>query len=188
MSERRVVLDEPAVQDEALQSAVERAERAEEEVARLKHASGTHDATEPVKSAHAVHDPSLRGIEALRQDAMMTHLLNALHAGKDIGHYGRLVFAMTARHFLSDDEVIAELTKDPDFSVDQAVGMLRQVENRDYTPPRRERILEWQAEQDFQILPEPQDPDCGNVYRSLRFPSDTYEHIEHYAEEKSEVA
>lgn len=35
----------------------------------------------------------------LRKSDMMTHLLNALDAGQDIGHYGRLVFAMVARHF-----------------------------------------------------------------------------------------
>ena len=29
----------------------------------------------------------------------MAHLLDSLNDGKDIGHYGRLVFAMVARHF-----------------------------------------------------------------------------------------
>jgi hypothetical protein len=137
--------------------------------------------------AHAAHDVQLRGTEALRQDAMMSHLLDSLAAGKDIGHYGRLVFAMVARHFLSEDEVIAELTKDPDFSTDQAVAMLRQVSERDYNPPRRERILEWQQEQEFAILPEPDDPECGNVYRTLHFPTRTYKHIEHYQEERAEA-
>ena len=33
---------------------------------------------------------------------------------------------MIARHFMSDDEVIAELTKDPDFSAEDAAAMLRQ--------------------------------------------------------------
>jgi hypothetical protein len=62
--------------------------------------------------------------------------------------------------------------------------MMRQVESRDYNPPRRERIVEWQAQQEFPILPEPHDPDCGNVYRSLRFEGSTYKHIEEYQEEK----
>ena len=202
MSEREVVLDEPLMdeQSEALRTAVERAERAEAELAKLKRGSAGQDqghvvepasmdtekeTATPAPAGHAVQNPSLHGVEALRQDSMMAHLLDSLAAGKDIGHYGRLVFAMIARHFLSDDEVIAELTKDPDFSVDQAVAMLRQVKGRDYNPPRRERILEWQAEQEFAILPDAQDPDCGNVYRSLRFPQELYDHIGHYQEEKA---
>lgn len=186
MSEREIVLDEPVIdeQNETLRRAVDRAERAEAELAKLKHTGTTPASGE----AAAAHEPQLHGIDALRQDEMMAYLLDSLEAGKDIGHYGRLVFSMIARHFLSDDEVIAELTKDPDFSVDQAVGMLRQVEDHDYSPPRRERILEWQAQQEFPILPSPEDPDCGNVYRSLKFPRETYEHIGHYQEEKSEAS
>ena len=38
-------------------------------------------------------------VEDLRQSAMMSHLLDALDRGEDIGHYGRLVFAMVARLF-----------------------------------------------------------------------------------------
>ena len=49
---------------------------------------------------------------------MMTHLISALEAGKDIGHYGRLVFAMVARHFLSESELISYLRKYKDISVD----------------------------------------------------------------------
>ena len=45
--------------------------------------------------------------------------------------------------------------------------------------------MEWQREQEFSIMPDPSDPDCGNVYRTLRFPSKTYKHIEHYQEEKA---
>ena len=212
MAEREIVLDEP-VRDEqsvALRHAVERAERAEAELAKVKRGAGakepaaTHDSQQhltepgsmdrskqppaPAPAGHAAREPELQGVEALRQDSMMSHLLDSLEAGKDIGHYGRLVFAMIARHFLSDDEVIAELTKDQDFSVDQAVAMLRQVEGHDYSPPRRERIMEWQAEQEFLIVPEPNDPDCGNVYRTLRFPTETYKHIGHYQEEKASAA
>ena len=47
---------------------------------------------------------------------MMSHLIDALDAGKDIGHYGRLVFAMVAHHFLSDQAVIEWLNKDRDFT------------------------------------------------------------------------
>jgi hypothetical protein len=205
MSERQVVLDEPVIdeQGEALRRATERAERAEAELAKLKSGAGKREHSEPLNepgsqypskqpatpapAGHATGNPSERGIDALREDSMMSYLLDSLEAGKDIGHYGRLVFTMVARHFLSDDEVIAELTKDPDFSEDQAVGMLRQVEGRDYNPPRRDRILEWQAEQEFPILPDANDPDCGNVYKSLRFPKELYDHIGHYQEAKAEA-
>ena len=51
---------------------------------------------------------------------MMAHLLDSLAAGKDIGHYGRLVFAMVARHFMSNEEVLGWLTRDRDFSEEQA--------------------------------------------------------------------
>ena len=237
MSERTVELDEPVMDEQsvALQSAVERAERAEAELAKLKSkgaapAAATHtkkadvpvarstdaeaiaprgtsstahadpagkhlvqpgsmDATkgdaaqEP--EGHAVGEPETTGIEALREDRMMAHLLDSLERGEDIGHYGRLTFAMIARHFLTDDEVLAELTKDNDFSEEDARQMLVQVEGRDYSPPRRERIMEWQAEQKFPIIPDAHDPDCGNVYKTLRFPKQTYSHIGHYQEEKA---
>ena len=125
-------------------------------------------------------------MEELEKDAMMAHLIRSLNEGKDIGHYGRLVFAMVARHFMNDEELLAMLTKDKDFSEEKAVAMLRQVEGRDYNPPRRERILEWQSQQEFPLLPTPEDPDCGNVYRHLKFPDGIYKHIEHYQEQKIE--
>ena len=118
---------------------------------------------------------------------MMAHLLDSLNDGKDIGHYGRLVFAMVARHFLPHDEVLAFLTKDRDFSDEDARLMLRQVEGRDYSPPKRERIVEWQAQQEFPILPNPDDPDCGNLYRNLKFPQEIYRHIGHYQEQKMDA-
>jgi hypothetical protein len=94
------------------------------------------------------------GVEELRKDSMMSHLLDPLEAGKDIGHYGRLVFAMVARHFLPAEEVLDWLMRDPDFPEEKARTMLAQVEQRDYNPPKRERILEWQAQQEFPILPD----------------------------------
>ena len=60
-----------------------------------------------------------------------------------------------------------------------------QVEQRDYNPPKRERLLEWQAEQAFPILPYPDDPDCGNLYRNLKFPDAIYDNISHYQEQKA---
>jgi hypothetical protein len=157
---------------------MERAEKAEAEVARLKKGAGGGEVEARGDKAEAA------GEEELRKDSMMAHLLDSLEAGKDIGHYGRLVFAMVARHFLPEDEVVGYLTRDKDFSEEQAVLMMRQVESRDYNPPKRERIMEWQAQQDFPILPNPEDPDCGNLYRNLKFPEAVYEHIGHYQEEK----
>jgi hypothetical protein len=100
---------------------------------------------------------------------MMAHLLDALEARTDVGHYGRLVFTMIARHFLDDDALVL------------------QVREKDYSPPRRERILEWQAKQDFPICPTPDDPDACNVYRELQFPEGIYEHIQEYWEEQAEA-
>jgi hypothetical protein len=126
-------------------------------------------------------------VDQLRQNDMMAHLLDALQQGQDIGHYGRLVFAMVGHHFLDTDELVAWITRDQSVSEAEARALATQVENRAYSPPKRERILEWQKEQDFPILPNPDDPDAGNVYRDLHFPDDVYERIEEYYEHKAEV-
>jgi hypothetical protein len=123
-------------------------------------------------------------IADLRKNEMMAHLVDALEEGKDIGHYGRLVFAMVARHFLSGEELTAWLTKNPGFSEEEARALRHQVEEKDYSPPTRERILEWQSHQDFPICPNPRDPDTGNVYKDLQFPERVYEHITEYHEKK----
>jgi len=123
--------------------------------------------------------------EALRQSDVMAHLLDALKQGKDIGHYGRLVFAMVARHFMDENEVVSWLKKDRDFSEEQARVLFVQVQGRDYNPPKRAKLLEYQAQQDFPIVPNPEDPDSGNLYRDLKFPEHVYEHIEEYYEEKA---
>jgi hypothetical protein len=34
-------------------------------------------------------------------------------------------------------------------------------------------------------VPDTHDPDCGNVYKSLKFPKDVYEDIASYQEEKA---
>ena len=118
MGERTIERDEPVMdeQGEALRHAMERAERAEAELAKLKsksahkttshaeetkHAASKHlvepgsmdrskqpAAQEP--EGHAVGEPQTHGIAALREDSMMAHLLDALERGEDIGHYGRL--------------------------------------------------------------------------------------------------
>ena len=187
MAERQVVLDQEQATHGAyaVRIASEHLAQAEAELEQARRLASGEDASRPGDGAHSIHSPAIRGMEALKQDAMMAHLLAALEKGQDIGHYGRLVFAMVARHFLTEEELLAELTRDPDFTQEQAAVMLRQVAERDYSPPRRERIVEWQAEQEFAILPQPHDPDCGNVYRSLHFPSKTYKHIEQYQEERA---
>jgi hypothetical protein len=38
----------------------------------------------------------------------------AVDRGEDMGHYGRLVFAMIGRQFVSNDELVELLTKDHD--------------------------------------------------------------------------
>lgn len=123
--------------------------------------------------------------EELRTNSMMAHLLDALGRGEDIGHYGRLVFAMVARHFGSDDDVVAALRQDHDFSDEDARALVAQVRSADYSPPKRAKILEYQAQQDFPILPDANDPDAGNVYRDLKFPDHVYEHIAEYREAKA---
>jgi hypothetical protein len=170
------------VQEKALRVAEARAERAESRLAERE-----ANQQEP-KERSQMQDESgalSKGEEELRKDSMMSHLLDSLDAGKDIGHYGRLVFAMVARHFMPAEEVVSWLTRDEDFSEAQAKAMLTQVAGHDYNPPRRERILEWQAEQKFPILPQPEDPDCGNLYRNLKFPDSIYSHIEQYQEQKA---
>ena len=127
------------------------------------------------------------GADELRRSPMMARLLDALDDGTDVGHYGRLVFTMVARHFLDEDELVRLLANQPDQDETKARAMLLQVKGRDYSPPRRERILQWQAQQDFQILPDSDDPDGGNLYRELRFPDGIYEHINEYYQEKAEA-
>ena len=177
MSERTVILDK----DAELQQAREQVERAQQELARLQ-ARGHDD--------EASSEPNSQPGDAeteLRKDSMMAHLLDSLKEGRDIGHYGRLVFAMIARHFMPSEDVLAWLMRDPDFAQGDAENMLRQVDGRDYNPPRRERLLEWQKEQSFPILPSPEDPDCGNVYRNLKFPDAVYNHIGKYQEQKADA-
>lgn len=124
-------------------------------------------------------------VEELRKSEMMTHLMSALDEGQDIGHYGRLVFAMVARHFMDQDELVQYLQKDSDFSETEAKALYQQVQGKDYNPPKRDRILEWQKNQEFPICPNADDPDACNVYHDLHFPEHVYEHISSYYEKKA---
>lgn len=126
-------------------------------------------------------------LQDLEKNTMMQHLLRSLNEGKDIGHYGRLVFTMVGRHFLTEEELVALLRKDPGCSEQEAKSLVGQVEGRGYNPPRRERILEWQGQQEFPICPNTADPDGCNVYKNLKFPDDVYQHIQEYQEKKMEA-
>ena len=124
-------------------------------------------------------------LEELRKSDVMAHLLEALDNKQDIGHYGRLVFTMVAHHFMEEDEVVQWLQKDADLSEQEARSLYLQVQGKDYNPPKRDRILEWQQQQDFPICPNADDPDACNLYRDLSFPDHVYEHISEYYEQKA---
>jgi DNA primase large subunit len=123
-------------------------------------------------------------VDDLRRSPMMNHLLEALDGGENLGHYGRLTFAMVAHHFLEKDELVEWLTKDGDTDENGARALAQQVEERGYNPPRRERILEWQEQQDFPICPNPEDSDACNLYNELQFPDDVYQDIQEYQEKR----
>jgi len=124
----------------------------------------------------------------LRKNDMMAHLADALNDGKDIGQYGRLVFAMVARHFLSENELVKLLSKDKHFGEDDARRLVTQVISRDYNPPKREKILEYLQQQNFPICPNAEDPDACNVYKDLTFPEGVYARINEYYQQKAEAA
>jgi hypothetical protein len=130
---------------------------------------------------------SSSGREALRKNGMMAHLLDSLDAGQDIGHFGRLVFTMVARYFLDEEELRETLLQDPACDERQALALIEQVKARDYSPPRREKVLQFQAQQDFPLCPHPDDPDACNVYKDLQFPESVYAHISEYREQKAHV-
>ena len=50
-------------------------------------------------------------VKDLRSSPTMGHLMEALERGEDIGHYGRLTFAMAAHHFMDKEELVKTLMK-----------------------------------------------------------------------------
>jgi hypothetical protein len=124
-------------------------------------------------------------MDELRKSAMMAHLLEALDSGQSIGHYGPLFVAMVGHHFVDDDTLVRTLVQDPDFSEEDARALVLQVRERNYNPPRRERILEWHAQQDSPIYPDPENPRACNVYSELKFPDHLYEDIQEFYEERA---
>ena len=122
-------------------------------------------------------------VDELRKSPMMSHLLDALQSGQDIGQYGRLTFAMVARHFMDKEEIVGLLQRGG-IDEGQAKALVQQVEERDYSPPRRERILEWQAKQDFPICPDADDPNACNVYQELELPEHVFAQIQEFREQQ----
>ena len=136
-----------------------------------------------IRSALLIGWMSTMALADLEQNKMMAHLIASLKAKKDIGHYGRLVFVMVARHFLDEKEMIKLLTEDPDCSSDKARLLIHQVNARGYNPPKPQRILEWMDQQEFDICPSPDDANAVcNVYRDLQFPEELYNKISSYYE------
>ena len=112
---------------------------------------------------------------------MMNHLIQALENGENIGHYGRLVFAMVAQYFLPEEEMVALLAKDSDCDEEKARSILKQVQLHGYNPPKPDRILGWMKEQDFAICDTAaENKDDCNVYKSLKFPPEVYQRIANY--------
>ena len=64
-------------------------------------------------------------VEDLRQSPMMSHLLDALDKGEDIGHYGRLTFAMIARYFVDNKKLVELLAKDGDTDEQKARALVQ---------------------------------------------------------------
>lgn len=116
----------------------------------------------------------------LRKNRMMAHLMDALSGGDDIGHYGRLVFVMVARYFLTEDELFRQLQLDTNFDDEEARALIEQVASKGYSPPIREKVLEFQTHQQFPICLHQDDPDECNVYKDLKFPTEVYERITEY--------
>ena len=91
---------------------------------------------------------------------------------------------MIARYFVDNEELAQLLTKDGSIDENEARGLVQQVEERGYNPPRREKILEWQEQQDFPICPNLDEPDDCNLYNELTFPDEVYEEIQEYREQR----
>lgn len=127
-------------------------------------------------------------VEELRQNKMMSHLLDSLSRKQDIGHYGRLVFTMVGRHFLDEEELVKHLREDPTLDDTQARALVQQVSSAGYNPPKRAKILDFMKRQDFPICPDSGDPDACNVYKDLSMPGEVFEKIQDYREQKARVA
>ena len=95
-----------------------------------------------------------------------------------------LTFAMVAHHFVDKEQLAALLQKSGGIDEGQAKALVQQVQEREYNPPRRERILEWQAQQDFPICPDADDPNACNVYQELDLPETVFAQIQEFREQQ----
>jgi len=125
-------------------------------------------------------------VDQMRKSGMMSHLLDALRQGKDIGHYGRLTVAMVGHFFVDKHELLDLLEQGKGAGKEDLMALVQEVEARDYNPPTRRQILDWQQRQDFPICPDPDDPDACNVYQELELPDRVYEQIKEYRAEQFE--
>ena len=73
---------------------------------------------------------------------------------------------MVARHFMDEQELLACLQKNPDFSDEEFVPSIIRCKGGT-TIRRGANVPEWQKEQEFPICPNPDDPDACNVYKDL---------------------
>jgi hypothetical protein len=135
-----------------------------------------------------MEDAMENGIAELRKSSMMAHLLDAVEEKTDIGHYGRLVFVIVARYFIGEEKIIELLSSQPGMGETRARALVLQAASRNYNPPSRERVLEWQRMQDFRICPDAEDPNGCNVYRELTFPENVYDDIQDLWEKRAEAA
>ena len=117
-------------------------------------------------------------VEDLRMNPMMAHLLDALNTGTDIGEYGRLVFTQVARQFMSMEEVLAWLQKNPGIDENAARTLYLQIGDKEFVPPKLADIREWQKRQSFPICPNLDDPTACDVYQNLHFPEGIYQHLQ----------
>ncbi|MEL7240233.1 MAG: hypothetical protein AAGK78_15350, partial [Planctomycetota bacterium] len=79
-------------------------------------------------------------LDRLRRNRMMKRLIDALDDGTDIGHYGRLTFAMVAVYIMDSGDVAELLSNDHDFPREEAEAMVKQVRSKGYSPPTPKKI------------------------------------------------
>jgi hypothetical protein len=115
----------------------------------------------------------------------MEHLTRALEEGTDIGDFGRLTFVMAGRHFMSQQELVNLLSRQPGIGEKQAWGLVNQVVEHDYSPPTREQLREWQSYQSFPIWPETVGLEACNLYAELKFPRYIFERVEPLLEKQA---
>lgn len=128
--------------------------------------------------------------EDMRKSHMMASLWDDLKIGVDIGHFGRLLFCIVARHFMEEEQIIKLLTSGQQMLPEDAQAMLLNVNERNYNPPRPSVIRKWQQKQRYKIIPDEHAHDLayGNLYSELRFPQEIYDQVgEFYKEAAKDV-